>query len=389
MRKRPLFFIVFLSVASLVFGAQTVSAVVQGIVPEMLTIASDMTVSTTIDIFNTTNTMLGYINIFSNRVGTWKITITSSNGGAMASTSSGNGDRYPYKLNFGTIEDISLEKPFVFDATGKTGSGGSVFALLGLITRIFGISPTHRFAGHVQGYNHHHNFLELRSQKLRSARFISMHRDCFVAKNRRGLLLFSPVLALWNFLSYRVLTCGWPTMKAPRGGMMKVIRFVLALLLAAGVAASASAFSFVPMSASLSPSGAQSVMSFKVTNDTPQAIAVVIKVMTRSIDIEGKESNQPVGSEFIVFPTRVVVQPNSFQTIKVQYKGAAFPAPGTLLPSHGRASPHRFLETGNLWRQGSLPLHRGPLCHPPESGSQTERFRCDRGPKRTGRRALW
>ena len=129
MRKRPLFFIVFLSVASLVFGAQTVSAVVQGIVPEMLTIASDMTVSTTIDIFNTTNTMLGYINIFSNRVGTWKITITSSNGGAMASTSSGNGDRYPYKLNFGTIEDISLEKPFVFDATGKTGSGGSVFAL--------------------------------------------------------------------------------------------------------------------------------------------------------------------------------------------------------------------------------------------------------------------
>ena len=104
---------------------------------------------------------------------------------------------------------------------------------------------------------------------------------------------------------------------------MKVIRFVLAVLLAAGVAASASAFSFVPMSASLSPSGAQSVMSFKVTNDTAQAIAVVIKVMTRSIDIEGVESNQPVGSEFIVFPTRVVVQPNSFQTIKVQYKGTA------------------------------------------------------------------
>ncbi len=129
MKKRSLLFLVLLGVASLAFGAQTVSAVIQGIVPEMLTIASDMAVSTTIDIFNTTNTTLGYINIFSNRVGTWTITITSSNGGAMASTSGGNSDRYPYKLNFGTIENISLEKPFVFDATGKTGSGGSIFAL--------------------------------------------------------------------------------------------------------------------------------------------------------------------------------------------------------------------------------------------------------------------
>lgn len=102
---------------------------------------------------------------------------------------------------------------------------------------------------------------------------------------------------------------------------MKFKRLLLALLLIAGVAVSASAFSFVPMSASLSPSGSQSVISFKVTNDTPQSIAVVIKVLTRSIDIDGKESNEAVGPEFIVFPTRVVVQPNSFQTIKVQYKG--------------------------------------------------------------------
>ena len=129
MKKCPLIFVVFLGMANLAFGAQSVTAVIQGVVPEMLTVATDMTVSTTVDIFNTTNTMLGYINVFSNRVGTWKITITSSNGGAMTSASSGNGDRYPYKLNFGTIENISLENPFVFDATGRTGSGGSVFAL--------------------------------------------------------------------------------------------------------------------------------------------------------------------------------------------------------------------------------------------------------------------
>jgi len=41
------------------------------------------------------------------------------------------------------------------------------------------------------------------------------------------------------------------------------------------------------------------------------------------MDIEGKESNEAVGKEFTIFPTRVVVQPNSFQNVKVQYKGTA------------------------------------------------------------------
>ncbi len=99
----------------------------------------------------------------------------------------------------------------------------------------------------------------------------------------------------------------------------KSLLFAIAFF--AAIVISANAFSFVPMSASLTPSGANSVMSFKVTNDTTQSIAVVIKVMTRTILLDGTEKNDPVGSEFVVFPTRVVVQPNSFQTVKVQYKG--------------------------------------------------------------------
>lgn len=106
---------------------------------------------------------------------------------------------------------------------------------------------------------------------------------------------------------------------------MKAKRLLLGSLFILGVLVSAGAFSFVPMSASLAPSGAQSVISFKVTNDTPQSIAVVIKVTTRTIDVDGKESNEPVGSEFVIFPTRIVVQPNSFQTIKIQYKGTPNP----------------------------------------------------------------
>jgi fimbrial chaperone protein len=109
------------------------------------------------------------------------------------------------------------------------------------------------------------------------------------------------------------------------GGMMNVKRLSIMVFLIVLMVVSAAAFSFVPMSASIAPSGAQSVLSFKVTNDTAQSIAIVIKVMTRSMDIDGVESNQDVGKEFVVFPTRVVVQPNSFQTVKVQYKGIPNP----------------------------------------------------------------
>jgi fimbrial chaperone protein len=77
----------------------------------------------------------------------------------------------------------------------------------------------------------------------------------------------------------------------------------------------------MPMSVSISPSGAQSVASFRLTNDSTQQIAISIKAMTRSIDENGNEINEPADKDFTIFPTRVVVQPNSFQNIKVQYKG--------------------------------------------------------------------
>jgi P pilus assembly protein, chaperone PapD len=65
----------------------------------------------------------------------------------------------------------------------------------------------------------------------------------------------------------------------------------------------------------------QSIASFRLTNDAAQQIAISIKAMTRSIDENGNEINEPADKDFTIFPTRVVVQPNSFQNIKVQYKG--------------------------------------------------------------------
>ncbi len=83
------------------------------------------------------------------------------------------------------------------------------------------------------------------------------------------------------------------------------------------------AFTFMPMSITISPSGAQSIATFRLTNDGGQQIAISIKAMTRTIDQNGVESNEPADSNFTIFPMRIVVQPNSFQNIKVQYKGSA------------------------------------------------------------------
>jgi fimbrial chaperone protein len=77
------------------------------------------------------------------------------------------------------------------------------------------------------------------------------------------------------------------------------------------------------MTVSISPSGAAAVMTYKVTNESDQQTAVSIKVTTRVINANGKETNEPADKLFLVFPARVVLKPNSSQNVKVQYRGPA------------------------------------------------------------------
>jgi hypothetical protein len=129
MKKFALAFLLLFSILSLSFGAESVSTVIQGIVPELLTIGSDLVATTNVDVFNSESTILGFINIFSNRAGNWTITVASTNGGAMRGISAGNNDSYPYTLTFGSREDISLSSPFVFNMSGRTTSEGSAYQL--------------------------------------------------------------------------------------------------------------------------------------------------------------------------------------------------------------------------------------------------------------------
>lgn len=104
----------------------------------------------------------------------------------------------------------------------------------------------------------------------------------------------------------------------------KLIRYkflLLAVLLFATAAFDAFSFSFSPMSVSIDPSGPGAVMTYKVTNESDKQLAVSIKVTTRVIDIDGTEKNEPADKVFLIFPSRVVLKPNSAQNVKIQYRG--------------------------------------------------------------------
>lgn len=68
-------------------------------------------------------------------------------------------------------------------------------------------------------------------------------------------------------------------------------------------------------------SAAGRIQTFRVFNNTPEPIAVVIHMTTRSVDQVGRETRDDAGEDFVVFPSRVTLQPGSFQAIRVQYTG--------------------------------------------------------------------
>jgi len=98
---------------------------------------------------------------------------------------------------------------------------------------------------------------------------------------------------------------------------------LLSLLFLLASLSNLSAFSFSPMTVSITPSGSGAVMTYRVTNESDQQTAVSIKVATRVVDATGKETNEPADKLFLIFPSRVVLKPNSAQNVKVQYRGPA------------------------------------------------------------------
>lgn len=96
-------------------------------------------------------------------------------------------------------------------------------------------------------------------------------------------------------------------------------RLALALMMAATL--QVAALTVTPMSVELTEAGAGSTASFRIENDSDAPIAVIVSVMTRSIDLDGTERNGPVGNDFLVMPSRLVLDPRTARVVKVQWRG--------------------------------------------------------------------
>ena len=128
MKKLFLFAILLTSFAS-AYGQSSVTTIVQGIVPQILKVSSEIIPVTNVDILNSNQATLGYINVFSNSTGNWKITISSTNAGQMRGITSGNADVYPYTLKFGTTSNINLSTPYTLEMSGSTTTNGAAYSL--------------------------------------------------------------------------------------------------------------------------------------------------------------------------------------------------------------------------------------------------------------------
>jgi fimbrial chaperone protein len=80
--------------------------------------------------------------------------------------------------------------------------------------------------------------------------------------------------------------------------------------------------SLEPLIQSFNPASASGrIRTFRVTNTTDQPIAVVIRMTTRSVDENGAETREEADNDFVVFPSRVTLQPGTSQAVRVQYTG--------------------------------------------------------------------
>lgn len=99
----------------------------------------------------------------------------------------------------------------------------------------------------------------------------------------------------------------------------KSLLFIAVLL--ALVCASLSAFQFEPLVQTFDVSGAGATKTFTITNDSDDIIAVVVSALVRTQDGEGNEVNSDASRYFNIQPSRILIQPQSSQIVRVQYRG--------------------------------------------------------------------
>lgn len=101
---------------------------------------------------------------------------------------------------------------------------------------------------------------------------------------------------------------------------LRALFALLALTLGVGAL---SAFTLEPISTTVAPSGPGSIGTFRIKSEDPGRIAIRFRVESRDLSPDGKEINGPADDLFLIYPTRMIVEPGAQAVVKIQWKGPA------------------------------------------------------------------
>lgn len=103
--------------------------------------------------------------------------------------------------------------------------------------------------------------------------------------------------------------------------MLKKNLLLLVVLLVSVCAAFA--FQFSPLEQTFSPSGDGTMKTYTIINDSDDQIAISLSVLQRDQDSNGNEVRSDASAEFLISPSKIIVNPQSTYVVKVQYRGSS------------------------------------------------------------------
>ena len=81
------------------------------------------------------------------------------------------------------------------------------------------------------------------------------------------------------------------------------------------------AYQFSPLNVTFEPSGGGLAKVYTIVNDSDSAIAIEVSAVKRSITIDGEEYNEDASQYFTIQPSKMIINPQSTQLVRVQYRG--------------------------------------------------------------------
>jgi fimbrial chaperone protein len=103
--------------------------------------------------------------------------------------------------------------------------------------------------------------------------------------------------------------------------MIKILKPLVAIAMAAAAAAPLGAQRVAPMIYELSPAGESSSTVVRLENNQTHPVTIEVIPYQREIAPDGTESRQPAEDDFLIFPPQSIVQPGATQAFRIRYIG--------------------------------------------------------------------